>query len=188
MKLFKVLSLSLTLVIVMFSLSLNAFAQSPQSVTTTSPRIEKTVTDQKPISSIQLDNLKRNSIRVTPTTKITPFDTTGFTPLVQLYYSFTDLYPGHYIDTIHTFNVSSPSTVSLTLVQYPNAGPTAPGTVDLYYQLIGTLANSSILEVNGDYTSTNTTISWNNVPTGTYYIEITSDMNSPDAQGNGYIN
>ncbi|MCP3773117.1 hypothetical protein NLX71_07260 [Paenibacillus sp. MZ04-78.2] len=63
-------------------------------------------------------------------------------------------------------------------------------TVKLVYNLCDSdgndIPNTDIL-VDKNYTSTNKTISWSNVPQGTYKVKITNTHESVDAKGNGYI-
>ncbi|MFE4569083.1 hypothetical protein [Paenibacillus chitinolyticus] len=112
-----------------------------------------------------------------------------FSPMAaQMSYSFWDLYHTSHIDTKDTFKVDASGTVSLTLVQYPNNN--GNGTANLNYGIINLDGKQvgSTINVDKNYTSTNTTIYWYNIPKGTYKIRISNPYGGVDAMGNGYIN
>ncbi|WP_145950344.1 hypothetical protein [Paenibacillus sp. Y412MC10] len=94
----------------------------------------------------------------------------------NLYSTDTTIYSGY-------FTISSTQDVKLTLVQYPSKN--GGGTADVRYSLEG--SGRPAIEVNHNYTSTNTTITWYSVPAGTYRIGI-KNVGLPDVDGNGYVN
>ncbi len=105
----------------------------------------------------------------------------------KLTYSFTDLYAGHFINSKDSFSTTSKGTVYLTLTQSPMEG--SSGTADIYYTLYdGSQPATNSVEVPGNYTSTNKTIYWSQVPAGTYKLVITNSPSGVDSKGNGFAN
>ncbi|MFC3773778.1 hypothetical protein [Paenibacillus sp. GCM10012303] len=184
-KSFKPLTLSLTLAAAMIT-SVTAYAEPTMSLENTSfIQSQKFTTFSAPqkMSPAELADVESRVIKVTPSInkKSSTFDANA----VQLYYVFYDLFPGHFIVSNGSVTLSSQSNVSLTLVQWANDDSNA--NVTIRYQLVSSSNNSAVLEVDGVRKGTNETITFDNVPAGTYNVKIMNTIDSNDAQGNGYI-
>src|SRR5690606_4147985 len=85
----------------------------------------------------------------------------------QLWYSFEDLYTNESVTSTSSFTTSSTGSVVLTLVQYPSAN--GGGTVKCTYSLVNSSGKSvQSKTVTGNYTNTNTDVTFTNIPAGTY--------------------
>ena len=80
------------------------------------------------------------------------------------------------------FDLTSSGSVVLRVVQYPSSSGGA--TANVRYVLRASEKGS--YEVSGNYTGTNATVIWNQVPAGTYAIEVVN-IGKDAVTGNGYV-
>jgi hypothetical protein len=184
MNVFKSVTLTLALITTLAVASFSAYAQ-PIPTNTAIDQSQKLTSFSVPqkISSEEMASLRNQAVPASPsgTAKSASFNPN----LVQLYYVFYDLYPGHFITSNGSITLSSTSDVDLTLVQWANDDSNSK--VSLYYQLVSSGTDSEVIKVVGSYKAVNTTITFEDVPAGTYRVQITNDIDGIDAQGNGYI-
>lgn len=103
-----------------------------------------------------------------------------------LFYTITDLNAGQCTSS-QDFNVLSEENVSVVLVQwsFDDGGDLSPA--NLNYTLSGSSYNNTI-NVVGEYKSQSDTITFTNVPSGTYKLQICNEVTGENlAEGNGYI-
>ncbi len=187
-KLFKFAALAFTMLVSILSLSLNAGAQALQP----DSKGNVGVTLQQPASAEKIAEVKRDAVYQGSSHVGSRPDLNSVLSVssVRLYYNIVHLYVDNFITSTSSFTQTSTDTVSLTLVQYPYGDR---GKVKMFYYLVDASTGNKVtnsIAVSGNYTSSNTTIFWYNVPPGTYKVEILNgdSYDSADAAGNGYIN
>ncbi|PWK15615.1 hypothetical protein [Tumebacillus permanentifrigoris] len=113
--------------------------------------------------------------------------------LVSPLFSYSGLRKGNYIDTIATYGVTTDGEqVVVKVVQYPMDGLVTSHVVTSGYQLVaqGPGTTTGIYTLKGNYTSSNISFSFYNVPHGQYKLRIwnlTQDTETGDMEGNGYV-
>lgn len=80
------------------------------------------------------------------------------------------------------FHLTSSGSVVLRVVQYPSSS--GGDTANVRYVLRASEKGS--YEVSGNYTGTSATVIWNQVPAGTYAIEVVN-IGTDAVTGNGYV-
>ncbi|KEO84917.1 hypothetical protein [Tumebacillus flagellatus] len=105
-------------------------------------------------------------------------------------WSYSALWPGHYIDTNTTYTTTTNGEqVVVKLVQYPDLATYGSYVAKASYQLVGS-SYIQPYQVTGNYDSTNFTFSFYNVPIGTWRLRIFNDTSGSGAvnmAGNGYV-
>lgn len=191
--------LSVSLVVAVLSLPLNVFADTSEETSSEASTIQSNettnlnpeFTPQEKIREEKMDQLKQ----LAPTNS--NFNEINSNEIslraAVLTYNIEKLSAGNTITSINSFKLPAGSKPTLTLVQYPYSG--GNGTVKAFYTLVNVDTGNEISDsviVNKNYTHTNYSYTFSNVPAGTYKVRIynyDADVfgGSVDMMGNGYI-
>lgn len=136
------------------------------------------------LSDEEIAEMRQNEISAEEANASTnTFSTQALFADTNVFYEFENLYTGYSITSTNSLTRSSAGSVSLTLVQWPSGGA---GQATISYRLKNGSWMSPVIRVSGNYTHTNKTITWTNIPAGEYWVQIANDPDGPDVDGNGY--
>lgn len=184
----KTVALSLALVS-LISFSLTASAEGADVQTSNAPLTGFTAPKQ--LSPSEIEELNRTAIKVIPSQttpskgngKGTSPSTAGTLADYNLSYNIQNLNAGNHITSINDLYRGSTGTVNLTVVQWN----TGLGTAKVGYRLARADGyRTDLITLEGNYTSNNVTVHFNNVLPGSYNLEITNLNTVSAIQGNGY--
>lgn len=188
--------LSVSLVAAMFTLPLSAFADPTKETPSENQTTQQTITTQSDLSPERKLTDKELEImnRAVPSdsiieNKIGSNDVSILAAVMS--YNILKLSSGNTKYSDASFYLPPGKKPTLTLVQSPYSGGPIPGNCDVYYTLVDVDTNNWIndgVRVSKNYTSTNFSYTFSNVPTDrTYKVVISNYPDAYDMKGNGYI-
>ncbi|MGG1880677.1 hypothetical protein ABDI30_24380 [Paenibacillus cisolokensis] len=131
-----------------------------------------TASDVNEFSSVVVTT---NTSEPAPSELVSPFALASF--------SYSNLQPNDLTTiTSNRFSITSYQDVTVSIYQYPSSGG---GTASVLYSLGA--AEKGPISVYGNYSSVSGTITWYNVPPGTYYIKV-ENIGRVAVSGRGTVN
>jgi len=176
----------------MLALPLSAFADTTEKVSSETSAIQSNeITNPNPgfypqekISAEKMEFLQQ----IAPPNPVNEVGSNEFSiQAAEMSYTITKLSTGNSLTSISSFALPAGKKPTITLTQSPYSGG---GTVTAIYTLVNVNTNNEIsdfVRVPNNYTGTNYSYTFNNVPAGTYKVKISNLIDSPDMKGNGYI-